>query len=211
METSSKVLLGNLTEDRLADIIAGYLKRLLENPYTNFFSTPAGEQLKSLGLKTKHIVEFILYYFSSGLDKKLPENNLFQKVFKEVLKDAPSEISKRIINGDKSPEIKSAVRTIGKEKLLSLILGLDAKDLNRILAWLQQVDGEKQSRLLSHLSKLNLEELSKIACLSQENKNKLVQLLENEFFSGSNSLQNDINATTKRLRQYIDKNRKKGE
>lgn len=90
----------NLDDKQKAIILAGYAKRWMEKRHTNFFQTPLGKKIVAQGKAEKYIAEFLLYYISTFVDRKLPVRTIPQIVFKDVLMDAFPEFAKRMLNGD---------------------------------------------------------------------------------------------------------------
>lgn len=98
----------------LVAFAAGYAKRMLESQYNRLGQTQAGKRLRGLNYPTKLGIEVALNLASASLNAY--EDKLPGKAWKEFLmqlaEDAPSEISKRILNGD--TEIAAAVREAGE-------------------------------------------------------------------------------------------------
>lgn len=98
----------------LAAFAAGYAKRMLEGQYNRFGETQTGKRLQGLNLSTKLGIEVALNLAAASLnayEDKLP-GHVWKEFLMQLAEDAPSEISKRILNGDS--ETASAVREAGE-------------------------------------------------------------------------------------------------
>ena len=96
-------MLNKKTLNGIAVFAAGYVKRWMESGvYDRLFKTKYGEKIKRLDKKAAYGIEFGLNFLTSVLDQKISEDTALKKFIKEVGMDAASEISKRLINGNKS-------------------------------------------------------------------------------------------------------------
>jgi len=156
--------------DGLATFSAGYLKRWLEgNLYDRIFKTELGEKLKSLNKKARYGIEFGLNLLTAFFDQKLAEDTALKKFVKEVGIDMGPEISKRLINNAKTQEEK---------ELVNVLLGLEDQTLIELLNWLYDIEATERSRVLKQLSHLSLDEVIRLAKLTNENRKKLFALFE---------------------------------
>lgn len=172
-------LLGNPKLQKAASTFAaGYAKRMLEGRYSQLTETKAGQRLVNLSRPNKLIIEAALNGLVSYLSTK--ESSLANSPVKEFLweiaKDAPSEISKRLLNGDhkrtKSADASSAtdVETGESEQrgVMEGLLKIKPDDLGAFLIWLESASIEERRFMAEAMSQLTEEQQSKMVGLSSE-------------------------------------------
>ncbi len=86
----------------IAVFAAGYAKRWMEgNVYDRVIDTKIGRKFKNLNKNAVYGIEIGLNLLTTILDQNFNDNTAVKKFIKEVGMDAASELSKRLINGDK--------------------------------------------------------------------------------------------------------------
>lgn len=200
--------LSNMLTDKsnVAMILSGYVKRLLENQYSSLFDTALGQKLKDINQSGKLSLEFLLNSLAAVIEKKLPEETILKKLVKEVLIDAPPEISKRILNHD---EISPAIKSVGAKNLIASFLNLETSELGALLDWLSAVPEIERLEIIKELSKLSIEELKKLLGFPQEQKQKIFAILKTkppEKNVLSKILASNLATLNESLRSYIAKN-----
>jgi hypothetical protein len=162
----------------LATFSAGYMKRWLErNLYDRIFRTDLGEKLKSLDKKARYGIEFGLNLLTAFFDRKLSEDTALKKFVKEVAIDIGPEISRRLINSAKEQLITNAESSEDKE-LVNVLLELDDQTLIALLDWLYNVEPAERKRILEQLSQLSFDEVVRLAQLTPENRERLLDLFK---------------------------------
>lgn len=166
---------------------SGYAKRMMEAQYTRMMDTNFGKRTSCLTTPSKYAVEAVLNVVVAYLATK--ENTIANTPIKqflwEVAKDAPSEISKRLLNG--KPSTPPDPGTIGiegssdeKRTVLDGLLRMDAKDLSVFVAWLENASPEDRRQMAEAVSKMTEEEQQKLLAMTAEQVRTL-------FSSASNS------------------------
>ncbi len=162
------------TRQSLAVFASGYAKRWLDQQYDKLDNVPQWQQLKSLDPKVKYTLEAGLYTLLAYLDRKCASDTPLQKFFREVIKDAPPELAKRLLSEARqeiSADSKSAevVTKTGLESLLQL----DDAQLQQMLSWLGSLKGRERDKRLAEIIKLSETDLARIAKLSTEERDVL--------------------------------------
>jgi hypothetical protein len=165
---------------------AGYARRMLEGQYTRLFETDLGKRATKLSRPSKYAVEAVLNGIVAYLSTK--EDTLANTPVKaflwEVAKDAPSEISKRLLNGDHktpaSPLHGFETSDPDKQTVLDGLLRMDASNLGTFLSWLEKASPEDRRQMAETMSRLTEEEQKKLLALTPEQARVL-------FASGSDS------------------------
>ena len=85
-----------------------------------------------------------------------------------MVKDAPSEISKRLLNGDHAETIDVEVSGEDARPVLDGLLRMDAKDLSAFMSWLEKASPEERHKMAETMSRLTEDEQKKLLALSPE-------------------------------------------
>jgi hypothetical protein len=166
-----------IDKNMAAGISSQYLKRFLENFYNNLSKSGALDKFKNLDSASQHILELLAYFTTTSLGERLEDGGFLKKIFSEILKDAPSEISKRVYNNlEQSPH--SAENQQGENKFIDNFLGLEKENLISLIDWVDALDETKKKNILKHLKSFSSEKLADIAQYSPEEKGKLEKFLE---------------------------------
>jgi hypothetical protein len=166
------------TLNLLAVFASGYAKRWMESNYDRLMRTAVGEKLSSLGPIQKHAIEAGLYALMAFADQKLKADTPLKKFLTEVVKDAPPEIAKRLINGAKG-ELKADAEHLQslEEKLaVQTLLELDVQTLTSLLEWLANSDSQERHEIAARLQNFSREEIEKLAKLSPLHRSTLMDL-----------------------------------
>lgn len=95
-----EIKLSDKALNRIAMVVAGYSKRSLEGVYNEASHTAIAQRLKSMPRVAIFSTELALYILGALLVERLGDDTPLMKLLTEVITDAPSEISKRLINGE---------------------------------------------------------------------------------------------------------------
>lgn len=155
-----------------------YAKRMLEGQYTRLAETAIGQQAKALSRPKKLAIEAALNALAGYLSTKEEKyaGTPLKSFFWDLAMDAPSEISKRLLNGD-HPEAAAAkpagvidVEVIKAEEatVLEGLLKMPPEDLTAFLAWLQTATPEERHGMAEAMAGLSEAEQAKFAKLSPE-------------------------------------------
>lgn len=157
-----------------ATFAAGYAKRMLEGHYTSLKQTELGKRAMQLSRPSKYAVESVLNGIVAYLSTKEStiSNTPIKAFLWEVAKDAPSEISKRLLNGDHgtpaSPVTGVETSDQDKQTVLDGLLRMDASNLGAFLSWLEKASPEDRHQMAETMSKLTEEEQKKLLTLTPE-------------------------------------------
>ena len=115
----------NKIKNRIAMVLAGYSKRYLEDVYNRAFHTTIGQRLKNMPRAAIFSTELALYLLNALLVERLRDDTPLMKLLSEIITDAPSEISKRLINGEAElADLENLFRVMTPEKQEEVIKGL---------------------------------------------------------------------------------------
>lgn len=148
----------------VAVVLSSYAKRVLESRYDELFRSALGERAKSLEPATKYLIEGGLYAALAYGDAKLPDDRPWKKFLLEILKDAPSELSKRLINGVKveAAAHTSAAVDSGDASALQRVLAMDDEALAILMRWGAEANETDFARIVAVASELRLADLEKL-------------------------------------------------
>jgi len=160
----------------LATFASSYVKRWMEANYDALMRAAPARKLMECGKPTRYGIEAALYALLAYADQRWSGNTPMTKFVREVMMDAPSEISKRLVNGFREEAMAPAAtgtpeQTKGVEQML---LGLDDATLGPLLAWLARTTPEDRARVRSLLGTLSDEELQKVSRLTPADLDALV-------------------------------------
>lgn len=164
------------TANFVAVMLSGYAKRVLESRYDDLFSTELGERAKRLDPATKYLIEGGLYAALAYGDGKFPDNQPWKKFVFEILKDAPSELSKRLINGVRDEAAGALMGAQGTPTTAALqsVLALEDEALAIMIRWGTEVSEADFTKLLALASGLSLPELQKLDRLNSAQRNAVL-------------------------------------
>lgn len=165
-----------LDKNKAAGISSQYSKRFLENFYNKLSEGGLLDRFKNLDAVSQHILEFISYLSATSLGEKMETGGFIKKTLGEVIKDAPSEIFKRVYN-NLEQSAHSAGNQSGGKNFINNFLGLEKEDAIGIMDWVANLDETKKDKILKQLKNLSLEKLGNIAKYSPEEKEKLENFL----------------------------------
>lgn len=159
------------TKKAVVTFAVGYAKRMMEGQYTRMTNTKFGQQASRLNRPSKYAVEAVLngiVAWASTKENKFA-NTPVREFLWELAKDAPSEISKRLLNGDHA-ETNNGETVNGEDArtVLDGLLRMDANDLNTFTSWLEKASPEERHQMAETMSKLTEDEQKKLLALSPE-------------------------------------------
>jgi hypothetical protein len=149
---------------------SGYARRIMEGQYTRLMNTEVGKQASRLSKPSKYAVEAVLngiVAWASTKESKFA-NTPVKEFLWELAKDAPSEISKRLLNGDHAETIDVEVSGEDARTVLDGLLRMDAHDLSTFMSWLEKASPEERHKMAETMSKLTEDEQKKLLALSPE-------------------------------------------
>ena len=148
----------------------GYAKRMMEGQYTRLMTTELGKQAARLNRPSKYAVEAILNGIVAWASTKETKfaNTPVKEFLWELAKDTPSEISKRLLNGDHSEPIDVEVSGEDARTVLDGLLRMDANDLSTFMSWLEKASPEERHKMAEKMSKLTEDEQKKLLALTPE-------------------------------------------
>ncbi len=149
---------------------AGYAKRVLEGQYTRLMETELGKRATQLSRPSKYAVEAVLNGIVAYLATKegTIANTPVKEFLWELAKDAPSEISKRLLNGDHAAASDIEGSAEDARTVLDGLLRMEAKDLGTFMSWLEKASPEERHKMAETMSRLTEEEQTKLLALTPE-------------------------------------------
>lgn len=141
---------------------SGYAKRMMEGQYTRLMNTELGRQALRLSKPSKYAVEAVLNVIVAWASTKETKfaNTPVREFLWELAKDAPSEISKRLLNGDHAEPIDVEVSGEDARSVLD--------DLSTFMSWLEKASPEERHKMAETMSKLTEDEQKKLLALTPE-------------------------------------------
>ena len=148
----------------------GYAKRMMEGQYTRLMTTEFGKQAARLNRPSKYAVEAVLNGIVAWASTKEIKfaNTPVKEFLWEIAKDAPSEISKRLLNGDHAEPIDVEVSGEDARTVLDGLLRMEASDLSTFMSWLEKASPEERHKMAEKMSKLTEDEQNKLLALTPE-------------------------------------------
>ncbi len=164
----------------------GYAKRMMEGNYDRLMDTEVGQKAASLSRPKKLAIEVALNGLAAYLSTK--ESQFADAPIKsflwELAKDAPSELSKRLLNGDhaKSSDAKQSgpidVEVVREEAtVMEGLLKMPAEDLAAFLTWLQGATPEERHWMAEAMAGLSEEQQAKLSKLTPEQAKLLLKTM----------------------------------
>jgi hypothetical protein len=146
----------------LSTFLTGYAKRWMEGRYDDLMRSQAARPLLELGSGARYGVEAGLYLLLAFIDAKWKASTPFQMFLKEVIKDAPPEIGKRLVNGFREQVVNGE---FGPEdsKMLPMqqaLLDLDNDSLRGFLKWYAESNDVDRAKVLEAISTIPPERLA---------------------------------------------------
>lgn len=157
----------------------GYAKRMMEGQYTRLMQTAAGKRAAELSRPSKYAVEVVLNGIVAYLSTKegAIANTPIKEFLWEIAKDAPSEISKRLLNGDQPRAADHAIDVEAsvedKQTVLDGLLHMEADNLSAFLSWLEKTSPEDRRQMAETMAKLTEDEQRKLLALTPEQARSL--------------------------------------
>jgi len=199
----------------LAVFSSAYLKRWLEGHfYDRIFHTQLGEKLKTLDTKAKYGIEFGLNLLTAFFDQKLSIDTALKRFVKEVGLDAGPEVSKRLINNAKE-QLSNDANSPEEREIVSVLLQLEGQTLIGLLNWLYEIEATQRAEVLKQVSRLSLDEIAKLAQLTPENMQRLLDVInppveakENRILLSPKAIQ-EIEGVTAKIEEMREKLKQK--
>ncbi len=153
----------------------GYARRMMEGQYTRLMQTELGNRAAHLSRPSKYAVEVLLNGIVAYLSTKegTIANTPVKEFLWEIAKDAPSEISKRLLNGEHKTATNAATNDVepgndDSRTVLDGLLRMDADDLGTFLSWLEKATPDERSQMAEAMAKLTEDEQRKLMTLQDE-------------------------------------------
>ena len=153
-----------------ATFASGYARRMMEGQYTRLMNTELGKQASRLSKPSKYAVEAVLNGIVAWVSTKESKfaNTPVKEFLWEIAMDTPSEISKRLLNGDHPETVDVGVSGEDARTVLGGLLRMDASDLSTFMSWLENASPEERHKMAETMSKLTEDEQKKLLALNPE-------------------------------------------
>jgi hypothetical protein len=139
---------------------SSYAKRMLEDRYDRLMETRAGKELKKLNRPTKLGIEAAVNLLAGYLATKevTQSDPIWKQVAYEILSDAPSEFSKRLLNGQPHAQSNISLQDPAvheeSETALEALRQLKPDTLEHMLAWLRSSGEADRQQFADYLASL---------------------------------------------------------
>lgn len=165
---------------------AGYGKRMMAGQYDRLDNTAAVQKAKSMSRPKKLAIEAALNGLVAYLATKESEiaESPVKALLWEVAMDAPSEISKRLLNRDHAKGAASSnygdgvdagVAPEDEMTVTEDLIKMPAEELAVFLNWLQNATAEERRRMAETMSRLSEDEQIRLASISAEKAKKVLR------------------------------------
>lgn len=155
-----------------------YAKRKLETFYNFLDAAELLDNFKKLDPASQHILEFIAYFLTTKSGEQIEQQGgVFRKILGEIIKDAPSEIFKRIYNNQHS-DAHSPAGPKDNGTFFSNLMDLKKDEMLAIIDELETLDGEKKKKMLQKIQEFSGDHLSKFAALTPAEKDRLANFID---------------------------------
>ena len=156
---------------------AGYFKRWIEQHYDTLMASKIARPVMDAGPVTRYGIEAILYALTAYVDANWTPQSLMGKLIKEVAKDAPSEISRRMVNGFREQVVAS--RSAGQaQQVEEALFRMDDDALGLLFVWLVRIGPEERSKIQAMFDGLSDEEIEDVLSRSHEELVELISQFE---------------------------------
>ncbi len=162
---------------------AGYAKRMMEGQYNRLFQTGLANSLIGLNRPSKLAIEAALNSVVAYLATREggTANTPVKEFLWEVAKDAPSELSKRLLNGENLVSERSGMVDVNgtasdQQTVLEGLLRMNVQELEVFLGWLEHTSSEERAEMARAIANLGEEQQRKIMTLPPEKARSLLAL-----------------------------------
>ncbi len=179
MKMDDKVLNG------FALFASGYSKRMMQGRYGSFMGSDMGKKLLGLSRPSKLGLEAAMNGIMAFLGTREREigSTPFRKYLFEVIKDAPSEISKRLLNHTPTVNTDHELVASSQKAVAESLLELDDATLTAFLTWATNSTTQERAAAMSLLGSLDGAQVAKFTSLSLEQRASFLQLASPEVRS----------------------------
>jgi hypothetical protein len=163
----------------------GYAKRMMEGNYDRLMGTEVGQKAASLSRPKKLAIEAALNGLAAYLSTKESKfaDTPIKSFLWELAKDAPSELSKRLLNGAHAKSGPSHSGLIDVEvvkeeaTVMEGLLKMPVEDLAAFLTWLQNATPEERHWMAETMAGLSEQEQAKLSKLNPEQAKLLLKMM----------------------------------
>jgi len=156
---------------------SSYVKRWLEHHYDSLMASKVARPMMEAGPVTRYGIEATLYALTAYADAQWTPQSMMGKLIKEVARDAPSEISRRMVNGFREQVIAS--RSTGQARQVEeALLQMDDDALGPLLVWLARIGPEERAKVREMFAGLSDEEIEDVVSRSPEELAALMSKFE---------------------------------
>lgn len=156
---------------KVAAIFAvGYAKRMMEQHLDRLMGTGFGRQAIRWNTSSKYAAEAALNAMVAWASTRERDfaNTPIKLFLWELAKDAPSEISKRLLNRPQSGANSAEIDKEDEKAAFESLLLMDEDDLAMLTSWLQQASPEERKKLAEQMSILTREQQKKLLSMTPE-------------------------------------------
>jgi hypothetical protein len=147
-------MLNESQQQALASFLTGYAKRWMEGRYDSLMRSSVVRPIMKLGPGSRYGIEAGLYLLIAYIDQKWNASTPFQSLLKEIVKDAPPEIAKRLVNGFRESILNDGFGSNDSDALpvQGALLDFDNESLLEFLKWYAKASESDRENLLRALS-----------------------------------------------------------
>lgn len=162
--------------DGIAVFASSYIKRFMETHYDTLMRSAPARTLLERNAATRYGIEASLYALLAYADSHWSPRTPLHRMVKGVVMDAPSEISKRLVNGFREEVLSHTPEDLPApaQSVEQVLLNLDDETLGAMLAWLARTSTKDRARIRSLIATLSDEELQKLVSLTPDALDALI-------------------------------------
>lgn len=161
---------------------AGYAKQMMEGQYTRLFQSGLGKSLMGLSRPSKLAVEAALNLITAYLATREGRiaNTPVKEFLWEIAKDAPSELSRRLLNGEVPASERGGmvvnVAVSDRQMVLEGLLRMEVQELEAFLGWLEHTSPGEREEMARSIAYLSEQQQRKLMSLPPEKARSLLAL-----------------------------------
>jgi hypothetical protein len=150
-------------------------------------------------------MELGLYLLTALFQQNFGEDSSLKRIFKEIASDSGSEVSKRLINGEKYAAL---VPSFSEKTLIRVVLELELEERRKFIHWMIGSSSKEKLIALKSMTGMVPSEISRILEHTPEERKNLFAIFEIPPVPKREILPLTTGVLERRLDRYIVRNKK---
>ena len=162
-------------------VAADYAKRLLDqHGYDHVIALARRHGLIPRSTVGKAGTELLAFVVGGITDYNMGEDSLMAKFFKEVISDVPSELAKRIYDGEEDP-LQLMLPGLQqpeqpRNSLVNVLAALDAENRDQVLLLMEPMDTKARQSFIRALTGMSKSDLEQLKTLTPEQRQQILSV-----------------------------------